>query len=131
MARDGDKVFAEVGLTCKGWTMSGHNPPEEVGEGDQVIGVGGILWAPKIDVVMVGIPPLHFGSMRRGRLHENTVQFSGNFEELIKFVPVKLTLRQVVSKTASVFDIRGIFAPIIGGLRLDIRKTAKVVTCWD
>ena len=48
-----------------------------------------------------------------------------------KFVPEKLTLRQVVSKTASIFDIRGPLAPIIGGLRLDIRKTAQVVDGWD
>ena len=41
------------------------------------------------------------------------------------------TLRQVVSKTANVFDIRGTFAPIIGGLRLDTRKPAIVVTDWD
>ena len=110
---------------------AGKDPPEEVTGGDQVIGVGGLLWAPKIDVVMVNIPSLHFGSVRRGRLQENTVQFSGDYEALGRFVPEKLTLRQVVSKTASIFDIRGLLAPIIGGLRLDIRKTAKLISGWD
>ena len=126
-----DEVFETVDISCKGWTVNGEDPPEEVSGGDQVIGVAGLLWAPKIDVVMVNIPPLHFGSVRRGRLEENAVQFLGDFGDLEKFVPEKLTLRQVVSKTASVFDIMGFFAPIIGGLRLDTRKTAKVVIGWD
>ena len=131
LIRMADEVFETVGISCKGWTINGEDPPEEVSGGDQVIGVAGLLWAPKIDVVMVNIPPLHFGSVRRGRLEENTIQFSGDFGNLEKFVPGKLTLRQVLSKTASVFDIMGFLAPIIGGLRLDIRKTAKVVTGWD
>ena len=131
LIKKADEVFSRVNISCKGWTKTGEDPPEEVSGGEHVIGVGGLLWAPKIDVVMVNIPPLHFGSVRRGRLEENTIQFSGDFGDLDKFVPEKLTLRQVVSKTASVFDIRGTFAPIIGGLRLDTRKTAKVVTGWD
>ena len=96
--KDGDKVFSEVGLKCKGWTLTGQNPSEEVGGDDQMIGVGGLHWAPKIDVVVVNIPTLHFGSVRRGRLQENTDLFSGDFEALCKFVQEKLTLRQVVSK---------------------------------
>ena len=36
--KDGDKVFSEVGLECKGWTLTGQNPSEEVGGDDQMIG---------------------------------------------------------------------------------------------
>ena len=57
--------------------------------------------------------------------------FSGSFGDLENFVPKKLTLRQVVSKVASVFDLRGFLAPIMGGLRLDTRKTCKMILGWD
>ena len=57
--------------------------------------------------------------------------FRGTFGDLEKFVPKKLTLRQVVSKVATIFDIRGLLAPIIGSLRLDTRKTCKMVLGWD
>ena len=43
VTKDGDKVFSEVFLTCKGWIMSGKDPPEEVAGSDQVIVVGGII----------------------------------------------------------------------------------------
>ena len=32
---------------------------------------------------------------------------------------------------ASVFDLRGLLAPIMGSLRLDTRKTCKLVLGWD
>ena len=131
LVRIADKEFSDIGILCKGWTISGFDPPAEVSGEDSVIGVAGLLWAPKIDVVMVNIPSLHFGSVRRGRLQEGTPQFSGKFCDLEHFVPKKLTLRQVVSKTASVFDIRGFLAPFIAKLRLDIRRTVKLVVGWD
>ena len=131
LAANSDTVFESVGLSCKGWVKSGEDPPVEVSGGEQVIGVGGMLWAPKIDVLMVNIPPLHFGSFRRGRLQEDTLQFTGEFADLENFVPKNLTLRQVTGKTAMIFDIRGFYAPIIAGLRLDIRKVGKLVSGWD
>ena len=47
------------------------------------------------------------------------------------FVPSKLSLRQVVSKVACVFDLRGLLAPLIASLRLDTRRTSKAVNTWD
>ena len=69
--------------------------------------------------------------MKRGRLDSNVKIFSGSFGDLENFVPKNLTLRQVVSKVASVFDPRGFLAPIMGLLRLDTRKTCKLVLGWD
>ena len=51
------------------------------------------------------------------------LQFSREFGMLDSFVPSKLSLRQVVSKIASVFDLRGLLAPVMAILRLDTRKT--------
>ena len=72
-----------------------------------------------------------FGKIRRGRLDENVVPFSGDFAALEKYVPEKLSLRQVTSKTASVFDLRGSLAPITGHMRLDIRRVVKATSGWD
>jgi hypothetical protein len=80
---------------------------------------------------MVNIPPLHFGKIPRGRLDEKVVPFSGDFAALEKYVPEKLSLRQVTSKTASVFDLRGSLAPITGHMRLDIRRVVKATSGWD
>ena len=95
------------------------------------IGIGGLHWYPETDQVSVPIPPLHFGTVKRGRLESNVELFKGNFGDLEQFVPKNLTLRQVVSKVASIFDIRGLLAPIIGSLRLDTRITCKLVMGWD
>ena len=47
------------------------------------------------------------------------------------FVPKKLSRRQVSSKLASVFDIVGYLAPIISGLKADIRKVVLNTLSWD
>ena len=85
--------------------------------------VGGLHWYPELDVVSVPIPPLHFGKVKRGGLDTNLELFSGTFQDL--------TLRQVVSIVASVFDLRGLLAPVRGSMRLGTRKTCKLVLGWD
>jgi hypothetical protein len=57
---------------------------------------------PKIDVVSVAKPCLHFSSVHRRRLDEDVLQFSGELTMLDGFVPSKLSLRQVVRKVAGI-----------------------------
>ena len=85
--KDADEVFAKVGIVCKGWTFDGEDPPEEVSGGDPSIGVAGLTWFPKLDVICVNFPRLHFGRIRRGRLDEDVPQFTGEFGRLNSFVP--------------------------------------------
>ena len=68
LVRDAEIVFKKVDISCKGCTFDGEDPPEEVSGGEPSIGVAGLTWFPKIDVVCVNIPRLHFGHVRRGRL---------------------------------------------------------------
>jgi len=131
LIKDAEQVFAEVGITCKAWSEDGKKPDEKAAGDLPYIGVGGLHWYPEVDVVAVPIPVLHFGQVKRGRLAPNVEIFKGTFGDLENFVPKKLTLRQVVSKVASVFDIRGLLAPVIGSLRLDTRRTCKLVLGWD
>ena len=56
LVQDADEVFAKVGIVCKGWTFDGEDPTEEVSGGDPSIGVAGLTWFPKLDVVCVNIP---------------------------------------------------------------------------
>ena len=123
ITKSGDEVFEQVGLSCKGWTTTGADPSVDVAGGENYVGVAGQNWFPKIDVVMVVIPPLHFGNIRRGRVDGKIVPFSGSFADLEKYVPGNLTLRQVTSKVASIFDLRGVIAPLHSGsevLKLEI-----------
>ena len=105
LAADCDEVFGRVGLKCKSWNYSGEDPDEKVSKDGVSLGVGGFKWYPKLDVVELKVPVLHFGKKRRGRLREDTKFFSGKQEELDKFVPDKLSRRNVCSKLASIFDL--------------------------
>ena len=87
ITKSGDEVFEQVGLSCKGWTTTGADPSVDVAGGENYVGVAGQNWFPKIDVVMVVIPPLHFGNIRRGRVDGKIVPFSGSFADLEKYVP--------------------------------------------
>ena len=131
LIRDAEIVFSRVKIICKGWTEDGKAPEDKISGGEQHIGVGGLHWVPQFDVVSVPVHPLHFGTVKRGRLDANVKLFNGSFGDLENFVPNPLSLRQVVSKVASIFDIRGLLAPIMGSLRLDSRKTCQLVDGWD
>ena len=91
-------VFDSVGLRCKGWTVSGAPPHPDCTHDGLGIDVGGMTWWPQTYSVMIKIPPLHFGKKSRGKLTIGTEVFDGTYADLIKFVPEKVTRRQVVSK---------------------------------
>ena len=129
-ARQGDEVFSRIGLRCKGWVFSGEVPSEAVAKGGATIGVAGQRWWPRVDMVEIPIPELHFGIPKRGKLDPNVPRFSGDKGDLDNFVPKQLTRKTVVSKVASVWDLLGKFSPILGSLKLDIRKTTKATTGW-
>ena len=131
LIKDADELFAMVGLTCKAWTVSGSPPPEVVSKDGVTIGVGGFAWFPEGDVVELKVPKLHFGKSRRGRLPDTVKFFEGDEDDLEEFVPQKLTRRQATSKLASLWDILGKLAPIMTGLKLDLRETFKQTEGWD
>ena len=133
---DADKVFKEVGLTVKDWNRSGKKPSEISSADGASIGVGGLLFYPEIDTVMVKIGFLHFGKRKRGKLDEKTEFFiaSDDYTEdkkkLDKFCP-KLTRRICASKAASYFDITGLLAPVMAGVKCLLRDTVQATSDWD
>lgn len=131
ITEEADEVLGSVGLNVKGWTYSSEDPPEKVSKDGISIGVAGMKWTSKLDAVEVKIPPLHFGKRVRGKLDENTVFFDGEFGDLDSFVPAKLTKRIACSKLASIFDPYGKLAPILIGLKTDLREVNRATTSWD
>ena len=136
LEQDADKVFTEVGWKVKEWNKSGKKPSEISSADGASIGIGGMLFFPEADSVMVKIPFLHFGKKKRGRLDEKIEFFlgTGDFMEdkkkLEKFCP-KLTRRICASKAASVFDLTGLLAPVMAGVKVLMRDTVKATTEWD
>ena len=129
---DADELFEQVGLACKGWTFSGHSPPEEVGEENGTISIGGLTWWSLIDAKEVPIPKLHFSKKVRGRLSVGTLVYEGScLEDLDKFVPENLTRKQILSRKASLFDLLGKLTPITAGFSLDLRAAMKATQGWN
>ena len=75
MEVDADKVFDDVGMKVKEWNKSGKKPSQVSSADGASIGIGGMLFFPEIDSVMVKLGFLHFGKKRRGKLDEKTKFF--------------------------------------------------------
>ena len=131
LTKKADEVFGDVDLYCKGWSYSGSDPPPDVAEDDGTVSIGGMRWHPRLDLLEVLIPTLHFSKKMRGRLPVNTEVFKGDsLDAMNSFVPEKLTRTMIFSKNASLFDITGKFAPIAAGLKIDLRAAVKVTKLW-
>ena len=128
---EADNLFSQVGLACKGWSISGSSPPADVCEEGETVSIGGNKWHTKLDLIEVPLPLLHFSRKIRGRLQVGTEVFRGSFADLEKFVPKKLTRRILVSKVASVFDLYGKFTPAMTSLKVDLREAVKQTSGWD
>ena len=126
LIEDAEINFARIGLKCKAWTQSGIASVDKIS-----VLVGGLRWFPEIDSVEIRIPLLHFNKKRRGKLPENTVFFDGTMMRMEDFVPKKLTRRHIASKLGSVFDILGHLAPVLSGLKGDLRTVVINTLGWD
>ena len=131
LKKEADETFESVGLRCKGWSITGSNPHPDVTNDGINVDVGGMVWCPALDTITVKIPPLHFGRKTRGKIQIGTETFSGGFSDLLKFVPDKLTRRQVVSKFHSFFDPLGHFVPITAAMKVHMRMAVKETEDWD
>ena len=126
-----NELFESVGLTVKGWSVSGSAPHPDVTADGVSVDIGGMTWYPLIDCVSVKIPPLHFGKKSRGKLVVGTEVFDGTFADLKKFVKKPLTRRQIVSKFSALFDMYGKLTPLTAKMKLDVSKAVKETSGWD
>ena len=132
LTKDADEVFSRVGLVCKGWTYSTLPPSPKVSKDGLSIGVGGFAWYPEGDILELKVARLHFGKPKRGKISESVKFFDETEQSMDEFVPSKLSRRQVASKLASqCWDILGKLAPLMTGLKLDLREVFKSTQGWD
>ena len=132
LAEDTTEVLNRLNLPTKGWSFTGEDPqPQETLDGIS-IDVNSMKWITVIDTVEVKIPPLHFGTKRRGRVvGVDLFESGGDFAKMDDFVPVKLTRRMIVSKRASLYDSLGKLEPIKAKLKLDERDVVLLTVGWD
>ena len=131
VVKQADEVFKKIGLSCKGWTWSGEDPPEKIMKAGCTVSIAGQRWTPKVDCIEVPIPDLHFGVRRRGRVDDKVPRFKGTKDDMEKFIPLKLTRRKIASKVASIYDLLGKLAPILAGLKVDLSEVVKLTIGWD
>ena len=108
------------GFSLKGFTFSGHDPPEHLSNDGKSVTVGGLKWFPKEDLLAINVGEVNFAKKYRGRK-------TGNITK----VPEKLTKRICVSKLGEVFDLLGRAAPLISGMKLDISELHLRKLDWD
>ena len=125
-----DQFFAKLGLSCKGWSYSGENPPEEVTDETNTVKVAGMVWYPLLDLLEIPLPQLHFSNRSRGRLVAGSKIYDGSIE-MDKFVPEKLTRRMIVSKFSSIFDLPGKLVPVLTALKADVSEAIMETKNWD
>ena len=131
LIKSADEIFESVGLSCKGWSRSGHAPHPDVTRDGHGVDVGGMTWYTQLDQISVKIPRLHFSKKVRGKLSVGTQLFEGSFADLNNFVPQKLTRRQVVSKFSSVYDPFGKFLPVTSRMKVHMRRAVAETVSWD
>ena len=132
LANDTTEVLDRLHLPTKGFSFSGEAPKEQETLDGISIEVNSMKWTTGVDTIEVNVPPLHFGTKRRGRVvGVELFEAGGDFTKMDQFVPVKLTRRMIVSKRASLYDSLGKLEPIKGKLKLDERQVVQLTDGWD
>ena len=133
LVKAADNLFAKVDLKCKGWTLTGSRPPDNVTKDGLSVGVFGCFaWFPESDVIEHKFARLTFAKPKRGKLPPDAKFFEGSsLEEMDRFIPNPLTKRQCASKVATLWDPLGKLTPIKPIIKLSLRETFQRTDDWD
>ena len=115
-----DLVLMHGGFRLKGFTFSGLDPPKSLSEDGKSIGVAGMKWYSRDDILTLDIGPLDFSKRIRGRRQNPTSD-----------IPQSLTRRQCVSKVAEIFDLTGMVTPLTAAMKLDLHDLVQRKLDWD
>ena len=113
-------VMNRGGFGLKGITMTGSPPSKDLSSDEVSISVAGLLWQSQDDTISLDVKDLNFAKKQRGRK-----------TEVISNVPEKLTRRQCTSKVAEIFDLTGMFTPIISAMKMDLHELVLRKLDWD
>ena len=115
------ELIRHGGFSTKGVTFSGENPPEGLTEDGISINVAGSKWLSKEDRLRLCCGELIFGKRNQGKRSCSKVEV----------VPVKFSRKECAGNVAGIFDLRGNVAPIVGGLKLNLRELSMRKLQWD
>ena len=104
-------VLGLAGFSLKGFTESGEDPAESLSPDGVSIGTFGMKWFSKIDEISLDTPPLNFAKKRRGKK-----------PKVVSEIPKDLKKLQCASKLGEIFDLTGICAPLIAGMKTDLHE---------
>ena len=110
-------VLKKGGFILKGFTFSGFDPPEHLRNPDGCsINTLGEKWNSKEDTLSLNI---------------GEVQKKVRFDLKSAPIPDRFRRRDCAGRVGQIFDVVGFVAPLIGGLKLDLSKLAKLKIGWD
>ena len=115
LAEDVKVVLLHGGFKLKGITYSGEDPPENLTEDGKTVKTVGWKWWSMDDEIQLCVGDLAFEKIRK---------WKADVAELV--IPENLTRTQCHSKVAQIFDLTGKVAPLVGGMKLDLRKLNKL-----
>ena len=134
LMRDADAALGEYSMKVKAWTQSNQDPDTRVSK-EGTMSLGGMTYEPKSDTFAIKIPPLNFDdNTKKGHPPTGTQPTfnEGTYEELADFVPTSMTLRNVASRAAQIFDPLGFLTPWQVSKKLLLRRTLQEAKReWD
>ena len=125
MIKGVEEILEMGSMKVKAFTISGEPPAEAVSADGIHVGLGGYLWRPESDQLLLAIGPLRLGKARRGKLAQPV---TGDFGEALKAC---FTRRTVTGLVARVFDPLGLATPITASLKLDLHDLCHRKLDWD
>ena len=128
---DLDDTLENYGMKIKGYACSYEKPPDTISDGISIT-TGGYVWQPELDIIFIRVQPLHYAEKKRGKIMTENIFMEGTIEELDSFVPQSLTLRQVLSRGAQIYDPLGLVNPWKTGVKILTRESLESVKKdWD
>lgn len=128
---DIQKILPQYGMVAKGFAVSYEAPDSSIADGETLF-TGGYIWNPIKDTIQIRIQPLHYAEKRKGQIMTENVFCRGTIEELDKFVPQDLTLRQVLSRASQIYDPLGLLTAWKAGLKTLTRQSMQEAEIeWD
>ena len=124
-AKSFEYVLGLGGINVKGFTFARRPPPPEVSTDEKTVGLLGVMWTTKEDVISAEVKPLYFGKPKRGKLpplHE------GDLKSALR---EKFTKREVLSQLARLYDPLGLLTPLTVQYKLGFSAICDLKSSWD
>ena len=112
-------------MKVKAFTFSGQPPSDAVSADGVHMGLGGYLWQPFEDMLLLDIGPPRLGKAKHGKLPEPVTASFG--DALSK----SFTRRTLSGLVARVYDPLGLATPVTARLKLDIHELCQRKLDWD